>query len=81
MQNLDRLLRHRKNDIIFQKYGCGVTIITSSTQNQFVYKILVNTNLPDKFGAPMIFGLEVRWEGIFALPHRIKCVGQTARVK
>ena len=31
---LNRLYRHHSNDVIFQKYGRNVTIMTSSTQNK-----------------------------------------------
>ena len=49
-----------QNDIIFQKCGCDITIMTSSTQNQFFYKNLVNPNPHAKFGVSMTFGLAVR---------------------
>ena len=34
VQNLNRLGRHRKNYVVFQKYGRDVTRMTSLTQNQ-----------------------------------------------
>ena len=49
-----------QNDFIFRKYGSGVTMMSSSTQNQFLKRILVNTNPLAKFGVPMPFGLGVR---------------------
>ena len=65
-----------KNDVFFQKYGGhDVTMMTSSTRDQFFWKIVVNINMHAKLSVPMIFGLEVRLGAFLALP-RIKCVGQ-----
>ena len=46
----------RKNDVIFKKY---IKMIMSSTQNQFFYKILLNTNPLAKFGVLVNFGLGI----------------------
>ena len=42
--------------------------MTSSSQNKFFQKILVNTNAHVKFGVPMIFGLEVTVDGGYFCP-------------
>ena len=52
--------------------------MTSSTQNPFFQKSLVNTNPHSKFAVPMAFGLEVKLGGIFAYP-RLRCFGQIVR--
>ena len=54
--------------------------MTSSTQNYFSKKILVNTNrMP--FGVFVIFGLEIGLGAFLPLLPRVSWTGRKARVK
>ena len=56
-------------------------MMMSSTKNQFLKKLFVNTNPPAKFGIFTTFRLGVRYGEFFAPFPRVKCFGQTSPCK
>ena len=73
--------RHRKNDILIENKGRDVAMMTSPTQNQLLWNIVVNTNQCTKFGVPKTFGLEFRYRGIFTThPCKMRSLNSLCKI-